>query len=103
MALPKPPVPTERIPFYVDGVLDIQKRAVFWARLAVWANVLVCLVILWAAWDRLIPLYIAIPIFLTPLLPIAAQTRIEELGNKVNDQIRDVLFEKGAEAADKDE
>lgn len=97
--MPRPPavpVPSRRIPFHVDAVLDIQKRALFWARLAVLASVLVCLVVLWAAWNSRIPLYLAIPIFLTPLLPIAAQTRLEELGNKTHEQIRDVLMEQGA-------
>jgi hypothetical protein len=91
---PPPPIPSTQIPFYVDGVMDIQRRALFWARLAVWVSVLVCIVVLWATWNGHIPLYIAIPIFLTPILPIAAQTRIEELGTKTQDQIRDVLAEQ---------
>lgn len=94
MDLPPPRIPQERIPFYVDGLMDLQKRALFWSRLAVYASVLVCLVVLWAAWNSLIPLYIAIPIFLTPLLPIAAQTRLEELGRKTEEQVRDVLMER---------
>ncbi len=97
MDLPPPRIPQERIPFYVDGLMDIQKRALFWSRLAVYASVLVSLVVLWAAWNSLIPLYVAIPVFLTPLLPIAAQTRIEELVRKTEEQVRDVLLQQSEE------
>lgn len=89
-----PRIPHERIPFYVDGLLDIQKRAAFWARTAVIGSLLVAVIVLWAAWDARIPWLLAIPVFLAPLLPIAAQTRIDELRTKAEEQIRDVLLER---------
>ncbi len=92
--LPAPRIPDEPIPFYVDGMLDIQKRALFWARSAVIASFLVAIIVLWAAWDARIPWPLAAPVFLAPLLPIAAQTRIEELRTKAEEQIRDRLLDR---------
>lgn len=90
----RPRIPHEPIPFYVDGLMDIQKRAAFWARLAVIVSLLVAVIVLWAAWDARIPWLLAIPVFLAPLVPIAAQTRIDELRTKTEEQIRDRLLDR---------
>ncbi len=87
---PPPSVPEGRVPLYAGAILDIQRRALFWARASVAASLLAGLAALALAWRGTVPWVAALPFFLLPLLPIAAQTRIEELGRKTLDQIRDL-------------
>jgi hypothetical protein len=76
MAIPPPPrIPREPIPFHVDGIIEIQRSAQLWARLAVLASVLTGAIFLFLAWNGLVPWLLAIPFFLAPLLPIGGRPR----------------------------
>lgn len=95
MPLPiEPNVPTKPLPLRADAILDIQKRAAFWARLSVFASVVVAAGALALAWQGVLHWAWLGALALLPLIPIAAQTRIEELGRKVLDQVRDVQNEE---------
>ena len=82
-------VPDQAVPIFVEPVLDIQRRARFWARLSTIAMVLVAVASMFVAWSGRIPWWAAIALLVVAYFPLAAETRIVELREKLNLQLVD--------------
>lgn len=90
----EPKIPDEPVPFYLPGVVELQKKAAFWTRLATGASVVTALVFLWLAlWGELRWLY-ALPFFVLPLVPIAAETRVAEIKRVIDRQLLDQMGDR---------
>lgn len=86
---PDPKVPSQPVALYMEPVLDLLKKVIGWTRWSVLASLVVGAAALGLTLKGAIHWTIAFPAFLLPLVPMAAQTRAEELRRKMLDQVRD--------------
>lgn len=96
-----PRIPEDRpVPIWVAPVMELQAKARSWARLSGIVAMGVGVAGLGTAYYGAIPWWVALIGILLPLVPIAAETRITELGRKLEDQVRDRLMEDAKAAVD---
>lgn len=92
----EPKVPDEPVPFYLGGVVELQQKAVFWTRLATAASVLTAFVFLALALYQEVRWLVALPFFVLPFIPIAAETRVAEIKRVIDRQLLDRMAERSA-------
>ncbi|MBW3584110.1 MAG: hypothetical protein KY455_13545 [Euryarchaeota archaeon] len=90
----EPEVPDDAVPVYVLPVLEIQAKARFWARLTTMAVAVVSISSIFLAWNGTIPIWAGVLLVLMLYLPIATETRVVELREKLNLQLRDIEKER---------
>ncbi len=102
MAIPvTPPIPTDKpVAIWLEPVMELQRKGQFWARLSGIAAMVVGVGAMGAAYFGVLPWLVGIIGILIPLLPIAAETRIAELGRKLEDQVRDQMMDAAKDAVE---
>lgn len=92
-----PKIPAEPVAIYLEGLVALQAKAAFWTRLATAVTVVSGAVFLGLALYGRVPWLIALPFFLAPMVPIAAETRVSEIRRVIDEQLRDRLAERSRE------
>lgn len=87
----EPKIPSGPVPIHLDGLVALQQKSLFWARLATLVSVLTAFTFLLLALFGEVRWLIALPFFLFPLVPIAAETRIAEIKRVIDRQLLDRL------------
>lgn len=84
-----PKIPDEPVPIQLPGLIELQAKAAFWTRLATGVSVVTAATFLGLALYTELRWLIALPFFVAPLVPIAAETRIAEIRRIIEEQLRD--------------
>jgi hypothetical protein len=96
----RPKIPSEPVPLYLEGIIEVHSKAAFWARFATGASVLAAGTFMALALLGHISLLVGLPFFLAPLIPIAAETRLMEIRRLIEDQLRDQIADRERERID---
>lgn len=90
----QPKIPDEPVPLHLTGLIQVHDKAVFWARLATAASVVTAAAFLALALFGSVRWIVAVPFFLAPLIPISAETRVQEIRRIIDEQLRDQIAER---------